>query len=231
VRFKQSKRLLNRLVECSRHVLTVLVPSDGELCLLPESTQPTKGSGVLDVNLSTLSKRAAHQSRGSGHKVFDRQDVERTSLVVQHVCAAKRVPERSEQVHPHSVWFVDQLEEGFTFSSIWVDMIQEKRRRDRRGNRLEPVHDEIDVAEPLPFSRTPVSPQLRRDGQAARKGAPQVVRDHRGGDFARPSRVLLVQQCRKHGAFYRPLVERGEPGLVCSAKRRSVDLTRDWLSL
>ena len=106
------------------------------------------------------------------------------------------------------MWFVDQLEEGFTFSSIWVDMIQEKRGRDGCGNRLEPVHDEIDVAEPLPFSRTPVSPQLRRDGQAAREGALQVVRDHRGGDFARPSRVLLVQQCRKHGAFYRPLVER-----------------------
>jgi hypothetical protein len=109
------------------------------------------------------------------------------------MCPAKRVPERSEQVYPHSVSFVDQLEQSLTFSSIWVDMIQEKRGRDRCRNRLEPVHDQVDVAEPLPFRRTPVRPQLRRDGQAARKGALQVVRDHRGSDCARPARILLAQ--------------------------------------
>jgi hypothetical protein len=126
--------------------------------------------------------------------------VERTGLVVQRRRARASIPERPKQVHSNCGRFVNQLQEGFPFNRIRVDMVQEKGRRDRLGDRPESIYDQVDVVQVRPFDRTIVGAELSSDRQAAGQSASKAMGQDCSHSFSGSARVVVKQQGREHAS-------------------------------
>jgi hypothetical protein len=198
VSVQQPAGLARRIFERAGDRLSMVTPCHRQLLLSAESEQTGERRGVLGVDCLAPPKGAAHERRRPGHQVFDGQYAERTGLVVQCRRARERFPERPKEVHSNRGRFVNQLQQGLAFSRIRVDMVQEKGRRDRLGNRSEPVYDQIDVVQVLPFDRTTMRAELRSDRQPARQRASKAMGQDCSHRSSRSTRIVLVQQGREH---------------------------------
>ena len=110
---------------------------------------------MLDVNILTQSQSAAHKCRCSGDQVFEGEYVKLFGFVVQRRRARESVRERAKEVHPNCVLLVNQLQQGLAVSGIRVDVMQGKGRRERLRNRLEYMHDQVDVVQVARLGRRP----------------------------------------------------------------------------
>jgi hypothetical protein len=119
--------------------------------------------------------------------------VKRAGFVVQRRRARESIPERPKEVHPNCSLFVNQLQQGLAFNRVRVNVMQEKRRRDRLGNCRESMHDEVDVVQVPPFDRATVGSELSGDRQPARQSASKTMSEDCSHSFRRSARIVLVQ--------------------------------------
>ncbi|HWK09546.1 MAG TPA: hypothetical protein VNR64_05825 [Vicinamibacterales bacterium] len=220
MRVQQPDGLAGRIFERTRYRLAMVVPCRRQLRLPAKSEQTRECACVLGVNRLAPLKSAAHQRRCPCHQVFDRHDEEATGLVVQRRRARQRIYERSKEVDSNGGRFVNELQQRLTFNRIRVDMVEKERRGDRFGNRVESMHDEIDVVQVAPFDKTTVRAEPSSDCQPTGQRAWNAMGQYGVNSCGRSMRIVVVQETFEHASWYR--AHAGRHGWNCHRRRHSV---------